>query len=82
MLIYKNVSKDSKILTSDKPKNNVFILKCFGEKNSSVERFFASSTRADRDDWIQKIQEASRDLDGQISVAKKIKENQKLEKSI
>lgn len=70
--------KDSKILTSDKPKNNVFILKCFGEKNSSVERFFASSTRADRDDWIQKIQEASRDLDGQISVAKKIKENQKI----
>lgn len=46
-----NFSKilDSKILTSDKPKNNVFILKCVGnQKSTVVERFFAASNQRER----------------------------------
>lgn len=57
--------KSCKIATSDKPKLNVFIVKCVGNQNSSVERFFASSTKLERDQWISAIQEVSSQLDGE-----------------
>lgn len=70
--------KNCKISTSDKPKMNVFIVKCVGNQNSSVERFFASSTKLERDQWIAAIQEVSSQLDGKSVLRQATKEAGKI----
>ncbi len=72
--------KDSKISESDRPKNNVFILRCASSNNqkSTVERFFASQNRIEREDWISAFQQVSLRLDGQSQLMKSKRENEKI----
>ncbi len=72
--------KDCRISESDKPKNNVFILRCAASSSqkSTVERFFASQSRAEREEWIRAIQQVSLHLDGKSQLTKSRKENEKI----
>jgi hypothetical protein len=59
---------DCKILTTDKPKQHVFIIQCLGSDNSLVERVFAANSSLERDEWINSIQNVSMTLNGQFLV--------------
>lgn len=61
--------KDCKLLTSDKPKNNVFILRCLNsDRCFTIERCFSATSPQERDEWIKALQDVSHLLSGSFVI--------------
>jgi hypothetical protein len=57
---------------------NVFIMECLNNEQIVVERFFATSSGSERDEWIKSIQHASSLLKGNLTIEKSTKSIQKI----
>ena len=68
--------KDCKVKVSDKPKPNVFAIKLKSE-NSFVERYLATPSSVERDEWIEAIECVSIQLNGNFVIEKTVKEGLK-----
>jgi RAC serine/threonine-protein kinase len=62
--------KDCKISKCDKPKSNVFVIKCHSYEMTVIERFLATSNAAERQSWIEAIEKVSNSLNGSFTVNK------------